>query len=170
LVATIAAFILSFLAAAPASAGQAEIDLLSSYVGGWSGAGTLVGGDQPQPFKCRMSIAKGAQSKINYSGRCTLEDMNLSVAGTIAFDDSSHTYQAAMSSNAGFTGYAVGVRHGDRIDFGLAQERNDQRGSIVRIGARIHLISGFITIDYEVEFNNSGQVLHATVPFKRGGP
>ena len=33
-----------------------------------------------------------------------LVDMNLSVSGTIAFDDKARRYQAVMSSNAGFKG------------------------------------------------------------------
>ena len=37
-----------------------------------------------------------------------LVDMNLSVSGTIAFDDKARRYQAVMSSNAGFKGVAVG--------------------------------------------------------------
>lgn len=165
--AAIAGCILSVPLIGPAFAGAAELDLLRSYTGKWSGAGVLVGGEQPQPFRCRMTIARGTQIKINYSGRCTLVNMNLSVAGTIAFNDATGRYEAAMSSNAGFTGYAVGTRHGDQVDFSLAQVSTDRRGSNVSIGARIHLVGGSITVDYQVEFNNSGNVMTAVVPFRR---
>ena len=158
--AAILVFILSVLVIAPARAGQA-------YIGKWSGTGTLVGGKDPEPFRCRLTIAKGAQTKINYQGRCTLVNMNLSIAGTIGFDDATRRYQAAMSSNAGFTGYAVGYRRDNAISFDLAEKQVDTRGNTVRIGARIHLISGSITVDYEVEFNDSGDVLTAVVPFSR---
>lgn len=164
----LAALLMSAPVTGPAQAGQAEIDLLSSYVGSWGGAGVLVGGKSPEPFRCRMIIAKGGQSKINYSGRCALVNMNLSVAGTIAFDDSTQRYQAAMSSNAGFTGYAVGQRDGDQISFDLAKKQTDRGGNTVRIGSRIHLVSGAIQVDFQVEFNNSGDVLTAAVPFSRG--
>lgn len=151
----------------PALAGQAELDLLSSYVGDWRGASTLVGGQTPEPFRCRLSIGKGSQAKINYAGRCTLVDMNLSVSGTIAYDDKSQRYQAAMSSNAGFSGVAVGKKQGDTISFDLKEKQVDRGGNAVRIGSRIKLINGSITVDFEVEFNNSGQILTASVPFSR---
>lgn len=163
----LAAVMLSSLTVAPAVAGQAELNLLSSYVGNWSGGGTLVGGEAPESFRCRLNIAKGNQSKINYSGRCTLVNMNLSVSGTIAFDDKARRYQAAMSSNAGFTGMAVGRIDGDQISFDLSEKQVDRGGNDVRIGSKIKLKDGRITVDFEVEFNNSGQVLTASVPFAK---
>jgi hypothetical protein len=160
-------FVFALLAGTPVLAAQAEMDLLASYLGKWDGGGVLVGGEKPQPFRCRMTMAKGGQLKINYSGRCSLVNMNLSVAGTIAYNDSTGRYEAAMSSNAGFTGYAVGMKHDDRITFDLQRQQKDNRGQNVRIGARISLGQGSITVDYEVEFNNSGQIMRATVPFSR---
>jgi hypothetical protein len=159
---------LGLAAAGPAIAGPAELALLSGYIGEWSGSSALVGGDKPEPFSCRLTINKGNQSKINYAGRCTLVSMNLSVTGTIAFDDATKTYQAVMSSNAGYKGLAVGRVSGGTITFDLAQEEADRAGNAVRLGARIILIgSESITVDYEVEFNQSGQVLTAKVPFAR---
>lgn len=152
---------------APLRAGEAEVELLSSYIGQWQGEGALVGGEVPEPFRCRLSIAKGNQAKINYTGRCSLVDANLSISGTIAFNDGAGQYEAAMSSNAGFTGIAVGRRTGDSISFDLRERRQDRAGSDVRIGSRILLEGGHITVDFEVEFNNSGQVLTASVPFDR---
>ena len=96
-----------------------------------------------------------------------LVDMNLSVSGTIAFDDKAQRYQAVMSSNAGFTGVAVGQIKGDTISFDLLEKQQDRGGNDVRIGSRILLQNDAITVDFEVEFNNSGQVLTASVPFAR---
>ena len=163
----IALGLLSTLMAAPALAGPAEVDLLSSYVGKWSGEGVLVGGNAPEPFRCRLTVAKGNQARINYSGRCSLVSMNLSVACTIAFDDASQRYQAAMSSNAGFTGLAIGRMSGETISFDLTEKQRDRGGNDVRIGSRIRLIADTITVDFEVEFNNSGEILTASVPFAR---
>ena len=167
LAAALAAMLALGTAAVPVSAGQAELDRLVSYIGNWSGSGVLVGGESPEPFRCRLTIAKGNQLKINYSGRCSLINMNLSVSGTIAFDDAARRYQAAMSSNAGFTGLAVGQIEGDRISFDLAEKQVDRGGNDVRIGSRIELVGDAINIDFEVEFNNSGSVLTAEVPFSR---
>lgn len=158
---------LSSLAAAPARPGEVELNLLTSYVGNWRGAGVLVGGKAPESFRCRLTIAKGNQAKINYAGRCSLINMNLSVSGTIAFDDTAQRYQAAMSSNAGFTGLAIGRKQGDRISFDLTEQQTDRGGNDVRIGSRIQLIGDAITVDFEVEFNNSGEVLTASVPFSK---
>ena len=153
--------------AVPAQAGPAEVDLLLSYVGNWQGQGALVGGAKPEPFRCRLNISKGNQSKVNYAGRCSLVNMNLSVSGTIAYDDGGRRYQAAMSSNAGFTGVAVGRQSGDTISFDLDEKQVDRGGNNIRIGSRINLVGDSITVDFEVEFNNSGQVLTASVPFSK---
>ena len=154
----------------PAQAGPAEMDLLLSYVGNWQGQGALLGGQAPEPFRCRLSISKGNQAKINYAGRCSLVNMNLSVSGTIAFDDASQRYQAVMLSNAGFKGKAVGKIQGDKITFDLQEKQADRAGNDVKIGSSITLIgNSSITVDFQVEFNNSGNVLTATVPFAKAG-
>lgn len=153
--------------AGPAIAADAELAFLNSYIGDWRGESVLVGGEKPEPFRCRLSIAQGNLGKINYAGRCTLINMNLSVSGTIAYNDQAKQFEAAMSSNAGFTGIAVGVKQGDRITFDLKERQADRGGNDVRIGSKIILIGNTITVNYEVEFNNSGKVLVASVPFSR---
>ena len=158
---------MSGAAAVPAQSAQADIDHLLSYLGSWQGAGALVGGDQPEPFRCRLTMSKGNQAKVNYAGRCTLVSMNLSVSGTIGYDDASGRYQAVMSSNAGFTGTAVGRNREGGISFDLSEKQVDRGGNDVRIGAKIILIESAIRVDFEVEFNNSGQILTASVPFRR---
>jgi hypothetical protein len=155
-------------AVTPASAGPKELALLSSYVGEWSGSGTLVGGANPEPFSCRLTIDKGNQSKINYAGRCTVTTMNLSVTGTIAYDDPSRTYQAIMNTNIAFKGTAIGRISGDKITFDLAEKQADRAGNAVKLGAQIILIgANSITVNYQVEFNDSGKVLTASVPFQK---
>ncbi|MEQ1901691.1 MAG: hypothetical protein ABL866_13275 [Devosia sp.] len=166
-VTALAGIALLSLAWGPARAGQGEMDLLSSYIGDWSGAGVMEGGKAPESFRCRLTVAKGNQAKINYSGRCALVNMNLSVNGTIAYDDKNRRYQAVMSSNAGFTGTAVGLISGDKISFDLNEKQTDKGGNDIRIGSKITLVGDVITVDFEVEFNNSGNVLTAHVPFDR---
>jgi hypothetical protein len=155
------------LVAGPAFAGPAELGLLTSYVGEWRGDSELVGGNKPEPFKCRLTMAKGNQAKINYSGRCTLVNMNLSVTGTISYNDKERRYEAIMSTNAGFTGLAVGRIQGDKISFKLEERQTDKGGNNIRIGSIIILEDDSITVNYEVEFNESGHVLTAMVPFAR---
>ena len=162
-----AAIAVSSFAIAPALAGPAEMDLLSGYVGSWKGNGVMVGGQQPEPFRCRMQVQKGNQAKVNFAGRCTLVNFNLSVSGTIAFNDKSRRYEAAMSSNAGFSGVAAGRIDGDKIMFDLAEKQVDKGGNDMRIGSKVSLVADTINIDFEIEFNNSGNVLTAKVPFQR---
>jgi hypothetical protein len=162
-----ATIVVSSLAVAPAMAGPAEMDLLSGYVGNWKGNGVMVGGQQPEPFRCRMQVQKGNQAKVNFAGRCTLVNFNLSVSGTIAFNDKSRRYEAAMSSNAGFSGVAAGRISGDTITFDLAEKQIDKGGNDMRIGSKVSLVADTINIDFEIEFNNSGNVLTAKVPFQR---
>jgi len=162
-----AALLAMAFATIPAQAAQGPLALLESYVGNWQGEGALVGGDRPEPFRCRLSIAKGNPGKVNYTGRCALVNATLSISGTIAFNESAQRYEAAMSSNAGFTGLAIGQERGGQISFDLREQQKDRAGSDVRIGSRIILINGNITVDFEVEFNNSGEVLTASVPFRQ---
>lgn len=162
-----AALLALAFATIPAQAAQGPLALLESYVGNWQGEGALVGGDRPEPFRCRLSIAKGNPGKVNYTGRCALVNATLSISGTIAFNESAQRYEAAMSSNAGFTGLAIGQERGGQISFDLREQQKDRAGSDVRIGSRIILINGNITVDFEVEFNNSGEVLTASVPFRQ---
>ena len=155
-----------FVTLAPVQA-AGEIALLESYVGNWQGEGALVGGDQPEPFRCRLTVAKGNGGKVNYTGRCALVNATLSISGTIAFNEAARRYEAAMSSNAGFTGLAIGQQRQGQISFDLREQQKDRAGSDVRIGSRILLVGGNITVNFEVEFNNSGDVLTASVPFSQ---
>lgn len=157
----------ALLAATPAQAGKKEQALLNSYVGNWRGESVLVGSDRPDPFRCRLSVTKGRDSKINYSGRCSLITTNLAVNGTIAYIEESRRYEGAMSTNAGFTGLAIGQKRGNTVRFDLRESKKDRGGSDVRIGAEILLIGDSITVLFEVEFNDSGHVMTADVPFSR---
>lgn len=156
-------------AAAPALAqgGSAELALLNSYIGDWRGESALIGGDRNEPFRCRLGVSQGNQLRINYTGRCTLVNATLSISGTIAYNAAAQQYEAVMSSNAGYTGLAIGKINGGRITFDLREQQKDRAGSDVRIGAAIQLVNDSINVDFEVEFNNSGEVLTASVPFSR---
>lgn len=165
--AAIVAALFFILGPVPAQSGEAELELLTSYVGNWRGESVLVGSDNSDPFRCRLTVTKGNQEKINYAGRCTLITTTLSVSGTIAYFDEKNRYEGVMSSNAGFTGLAIGLQQGDTISFDLREQQKDRGGSEVRIGARLLLVGDSITVNFEVEFNNSGKVLTADVPFTR---
>ena len=57
---------------------------------------------------------------------------------------------------------------GDKITFDLAEKEADKAGNPVQLGASITLAgSNSIIVAYHVEFNDSGRVLTATVPFAK---
>ena len=73
-----------------------------------------------------------------------------------------------MSSDAGFKGGSVVEQQGDDSVFDFHEKQNDRRGNAVRISSHLTRVgSTSITIGFEVEFNNSGNVLTATVPFSK---
>ena len=92
----------SLMAAAPAFAAKADIELLQSYIGNWKGKGVLIGAES-ETVVCRLSLTQGNDDKVNYNGRCAMAGTNMSVNGTIAYIDSARRYEAAMTSNAGFS-------------------------------------------------------------------
>lgn len=163
----VACLFLQALGMSAVKAGEAELAVLTSYIGNWQGESALIGGGKSEPFRCRLAVAKGNQTKVTYTGRCSLVSANLSISGTIAFNDQLKQYEAAMSSNAGFTGIAIGRLSGQKVAFDLREQQKDRSGSDVRIGSQILLENGNITVNFEVEFNNSGEVLRASVPFSK---
>ncbi len=165
--AVLTAIAMSIVFAVPSQAAEAEVALLRAYIGGWSGTSVLLGGEVPEAFSCRLKITQSRQTKINYAGRCSLVNMNLSVTGTIMFNDKAGRYEATMRSNVGFSAGAVGLKHGDSIIFNLNEKQSDRVGNAMKVSSVIELKGRQITVDFNVEFNRSGQVLTTKVPFLR---
>ncbi|HEV7344205.1 MAG TPA: hypothetical protein VGN60_01040 [Devosia sp.] len=151
---------------APAVAAPADVALLKSYIGDWRGRGVLVGANT-ETVVCRLSLTQGNQDKVNYSGRCTLAGTQLSVAGTMAYIEASRRYEAAMSSNATFTGLAVGQKRGGGLVFNLRERDQDEEGKDLSIAAQITLQEEAIKVVFEVVYVESGDSLRAEVPFSR---
>lgn len=151
---------------APALAAPADIALLKSYIGEWRGRGTLYGASE-ESVVCRLSLSEGNQDKVNYSGRCALAGTNLSVAGTMAYIDASRRFEAAMTSNATFTGIAVGQKRGSGLIFNLRERDQDEEGKELNISAQIQLNGEAIQVVFEVVYVESGDSLRAEVPFSR---
>lgn len=156
----------SAMAAAPAVAAKADIELLNSYLGEWKGKGTIVG-EQSETVKCRLSLTPGNDDKVTYSGRCALAGTILSVNGTLAYIDDARRYEAVMTSNATFSGNAIGRKQGDGVVFNLKERETDEEGNDLTITAVIALINKKISVEFEVVFNASGEILRASVPFSR---
>ena len=126
-------------ASAPALAGPAEMTLLESYIGTWQGRGVLTGADK-ETVVCRMTITDGNADKVNYSGRCAMAGTTVSVNGTLAYIDARKRYEAAMTTNAGFTGLAIGKKNGSGILFDLKEKAEDESGNDLNVSASIRLV------------------------------
>ena len=158
--------LLAVSGAAPALAAPADVALLQSYIGEWRGRGVLIGANT-ETVVCRMSLTQGNQQKVNYNGRCTLAGTQLSVAGTMAYVEASRRFEAAMSSNATFTGIAVGQKRGNGLIFNLRERDKDEEGKDLNISAQITLNGDAIDVVFEVVYVESGDSLRAEVPFSR---
>jgi hypothetical protein len=165
LAAVLGAALLGF-AAAPAIAANANVELLQDYIGDWRGRGVLVGAET-ESVVCRLNLSNGNEEKVNYSGRCSLAGTNLSVSGTMAWNEDTKRYEAAMTSNVTFTGLAIGKRQGDALVFNLREQDKDEKGNDLTISADISLRKEKINVDFLVLFNTSGDTLKASVPFTR---
>lgn len=152
--------------ASPALAGPAEVALLKSYIGEWRGRGTLIGANR-ETVVCRLTLSQGNQDKVNYNGRCTLAGTTLSVAGTLAYVDSARRYEAVMTSNASFSGVAVGQKRGSGLVFNLRERTPDEAGKDMNISAQIGLDRDAMSVNFEVVYVESGDSLRAEVPFSR---
>lgn len=150
---------------APAAAAQEDVALLKTYLGDWSGAGQLKGA-RSERVQCKITLTPGNQDKVNYSGRCAMAGQSLSVRGTIAYNDRGRRYEAAMTSNVGFSGTAIGKKSGDGIVFNL-KERGVEENTTYEINAAIALKSGAMSIDFAFKDLSTGQGGSASVPFKR---
>lgn len=156
----------ALLAPVPAFAGPAEVELLQSYVGSWRGRGVVTGAER-ETVLCQMSISKGNQDKVNYRGRCAMAGTTVSVNGTLAYIDASRRFEAAMTTNAGFSGIAVGQKRGNDVVFNLRERVEDEAGKPLTVTAAITLTGARIMVDFNVVFNETGQSLAAQVPFAK---
>ncbi len=154
------------VSAAPAFAAKADVELLKSYLGDWKGRGTLVGADS-ESVVCRLAMTPGNDDKVNYAGRCAMAGTNVAVNGTLAYNDATNRYEAAMTSNITFTGLAVGKKQGNAVVFNLREQNKDEKGNDLTISADIVLKAEVITVAFKVLFNKTGETLAADVPFKR---
>lgn len=164
--AALAGVLLSAAAAGPVVAAPADVALIKSYIGEWRGRGTLTGANT-ETVVCRLTLSQGNQDKVNYNGRCTLAGTNLSVAGTMAYIEEAKRFEAAMTSNATFSGIAVGQKRGNNLVFNLRERAPDEKGKDMNISAQITLSPEAMKVIFEVVYVESGDSLRAEVPFAR---
>ncbi len=152
-------------AAAPALAGPADVALLKSYEGNWKGKGSVVGTDT-ETVICKLSLSEGNGDKVNYNGRCALAGANLSIAGTLAYVDENKRFEAAMTSNATFSGVAIGQRQGAGLVFNLRTKDTTKEGDLTIIAA-ITLTANQISVSFKATDDKTGKFTSAVIPFTK---
>ncbi len=154
------------MSATPTFAAPADVAMLRGYIGDWRGRGILTGADS-ETVVCRLSLTDGNDDKVNYAGRCVLAGNNLSMNGTLAYIDAKKRFEAAMTSNATFTGVAIGQKRNGGVIFNLHERDkvDGTDGEDVTITAQIVLAGGKIDVQFEVVYEQSGGVVRAEVPF-----
>jgi len=155
-------------AVAPAAAAQADIDFLGSYLGDWKGRGQLQGANT-ETVVCKLNLSPANNNtKINYSGRCAVAGNNLAVNGTVAYIDAKRRYEAVMTSNASFTGTAIGQRKGNGVIFDLREKERDEAAQRdMTITSSISLIGNSILVEFLVIDDATGDSIRAIVPFSK---
>jgi hypothetical protein len=72
-----------------------------------------------------------------------------------------------MTSNATFSGIAVGQKRGGGLVFNLKDRTPDEEGKEMNISAQIALNDDAMSVAFEVVYVESGDSLRADVPFSR---
>lgn len=161
--------ILSMPLAAPAFAAKADVALIQSYIGSWSGSSQIDGNFRGKPagkVTCSMSLTAGNGDKVNFAGKCALAGTTMTVKGTIVYNDAGKRYEAAMTSNVSFSGLATGKRQGNGILFSFKDKNKDDEGMGMSVNASILLNPDKIGVNFDVAFDN-GEKLSAAVPFTK---
>lgn len=158
-------------AVAPAYAAKADVELVRSYIGAWKGGSELKGkfrGKEAGKVNCQMSLSAGNGDKVNFAGNCALAGTTMTVRGTIVYNDAGKRYEAAMSTNVGFSGIAIGKRQGNGILFSFKEKNKDDGagGMGMDVDAAISLNPEKISVNFNVAFDN-GEALSASVPFTK---
>ena len=160
----------TMMAAAPAYAAKADVELIQSYVGTWKGASQLDGKFRGKPagkVSCQMSLSPGNGDKVNFAGNCALAGTTMTVKGTIVYNDAGKRYEAAMTSNVSFSGLAIGKRQGNGILFSFKEKNQEVDGmGGLDVNASIMLNPDKIAVNFDVAFDN-GDKLAASVPFTK---
>ncbi len=152
------------LSAVPAYAAPEDVAVLKSYIGSYRGRGTTDNDGQQESVVCRLSLADADGPKVVLRDtRCAVAGANVTFNGTIAFNESTDRYETAITSDAAFSGNAVGRRRGNDNQFSVSDDRTGPDGSLTLV-ATINKSGGQISVDFDVTDNATGGRTRARVP------
>ena len=160
---------LALVQAAPTLAAQRDVDLLQSYVGSWTGRGTMGSGDNEETVKCSLAVTSGNMpTRVQFNGRCALAGGTVSLKGTMGFIEERNRFEAILNSDITFLQgqTAIGRRSGSGIVFTM-RPSNPDTNSDLDIAVDMALKSGIITVDAKVTDTASGNSTTAKVPLEK---
>lgn len=150
--------------ATPSIASQADLDLLASYIGSWTGRGTLAAGQRAgETVACTLNVTPypGEPHKLRIESRCVVAGGRMSMVGTLAYIAANNRYEAVITSNTPYAGQAVGVRRGNSVNFNLSATSGEN------INAGIALNGGRIEVAFQLTDPRTGESTSATIPFNQ---
>jgi hypothetical protein len=154
------------MTAAPTVAAPADVEFLQTYLGNWKGRGVLTGANT-ETVVCKLALTDANTGKVNYEGRCSLAGTTLQMQGTIAYTEANRRFEAAMTSNVGFSGTAAGRKQGNSIVFNINDKQKDEDGNDLQVTAAMVLANERINVDFKVVFLKTGDTIVAQVPFSK---
>lgn len=148
-----------------AQAGAADVAFLQSYIGNYTGTGSIAGSQKAETVRCRLKVVPTADSNVlNYSGRCSVAGGSFSMSGALGFVNG--RYQAAMSSSGGVAGTILGQKSQGGVSFST-QKRDASNGSDRTISSNLALTSGAINVDFNSVDNTTGKATSGQIAFAR---
>jgi len=153
---------------APALAAQKDIEMLQTYVGDWSGRGSMGTGDSEETVKCRLNVTSARPERVSFNGLCALAGGTVSLKGTMGFIAERNRFEAVLNSNVGFLQdkIAVGRRSGSGIVFTM-RPTNPETNADLDVAVDLALKNGVITFKAKVTDTASGATTTANVPLEK---
>jgi hypothetical protein len=153
-------------ALAPAHAASADSAMLQSYVGSYTGAGTI-SGNPPQRLNCRLSMQSGGADKIDYTGRCSGGGVGFSMTGLIS--SAGGKLVASMSGSGGGmsgSGSVAGSRHGNGAVF-ASKTHDTAMGHDRSISSSFALVGGGIRLEFSMVDNSTHKTTSGSIAFTK---
>ncbi len=159
---------LAMAQAAPALASQRDIDLLQSYVGDWTGRGSMGTSDSKETVKCSLAVTSAVPTRVQFNGRCALAGGTFSLKGTMGYIEERNRFEAVLNSNVSFLQdqIAVGRRSGSGIIFTM-QPSDAGTNANFNVDVDFALKNGTITVNAKVTDTSSGTTTTAKVPLSK---
>ncbi len=153
---------------APAVAAQRDIDMLQTYVGDWSGRGSMGTGDNEETVKCRLNVTSSRPERVTFNGLCALAGGTVSLKGTMGYIEERNRFEAVLNSDIGFLQdkVAVGRRSGSGIIFNM-RPTDPETNKDLDVAVDLALKNGVITFNAKVTDTASGATTTAKVPLEK---